>query len=119
VKEHIPPGRSPIVVVPGEELSVGERDDEWPAFVLVTTPSGAQGWVPERRLELLGDGQGTPNRRYDTTEMAVAPGTELTVTEADLGSGWLWCSGADGAEGWVPVSCVDPADGFPSGLAAP
>jgi mannitol-1-/sugar-/sorbitol-6-/2-deoxyglucose-6-phosphatase len=114
VKAHVPPGRAPIVVVPGEELTVGERDDEWPAFVLVTTSSGAQGWVPERRLELFGDGRGTPVRRYDTTEMAIVPGTELTVVEADLGSGWLWCKGAEGAQGWVPVGCVDPSDGFPS-----
>ena len=35
VRPHGVPDRPPIVVLPGDELTVGERDDEWPAFVLV------------------------------------------------------------------------------------
>jgi len=72
------------VVEPGDDLAVGVRDDEWPAFVLVTTPHGAEGWVPGRFLELTRDGRGTPVRAYDTTEIEVDPGVMLTVLEPDL-----------------------------------
>ena len=88
---------------------MGVRDDEWPAFVLVTKPDGADGWVPSRFLELTGEGRATPVRAYDTTEIEVDPGVMLTVLEPDLGSGWLWCSDDAGREGWLPTRCVEPA----------
>ncbi len=107
-RSHRSPSRPPIVVSPGDDVAVGNRDDEWPAFVLVTSPSGAQGWVPERFLELTGDGRANPLRVYDTTELEVDPGAMLTVLEPDLGSGWLWCSDEQGRRGWVPVRSVEP-----------
>ena len=82
VRPHMAPDRPPIVVVPGDELTVGERDDEWPAFVLVTTSTGSQGWVPDQRLTRIGEGKYTPMSRYDTAELSVHEGTELLVTEA-------------------------------------
>jgi hypothetical protein len=50
----------------------------------------------------------TPRIRYDTAELTVDPGAELTVVETDLGSGWLRCSDPIGREGWVPVLCLEP-----------
>ena len=108
-RSHRSSARPPLVVAPGDDLAVGVQDDEWPAFVLVTTPQGAEGWVPGRFLERTGDGRATPVRAYDTTEIEVDPGVELTVIEPDLGSGWLWCSDDAGREGWVPSRCVEPA----------
>jgi hypothetical protein len=111
VRQHRTSDRRPLVVVPGDELTVGERDDQWPAFVLVTTSAGLQGWVPQRHLTRTGErhqGKYTARCRYDTTELPVDEGTELTVMEADLGSGWLWCSDGSDHRGWVPARCVEP-----------
>jgi hypothetical protein len=111
VRRHVPPDRPPIVVAPGDELSVGERDDQWPAFVLVTTAAGLQGWVPQRDLTRMGgrnEQKYTPRIRYDTAELTVDPRDELTVVETDLGSGWLRCRDPIGSEGWVPVRCLEP-----------
>ena len=107
VRQHLPPARPPIVVTRGEHVSVGKRDDEWPAFVLVTNELGSQGWVPGRVLEREGEDRATAVSRYDTTELPVEPGDELTVLEADLGSGWLRCVDRSDHEGWVPARCVE------------
>jgi hypothetical protein len=34
---HEIPDRPPIQVVPGQQVQVGQRDTEWPAFVFITT----------------------------------------------------------------------------------
>jgi mannitol-1-/sugar-/sorbitol-6-/2-deoxyglucose-6-phosphatase len=109
LSEHRSSARPPIVVSPGDDLAVGERDDVWPAFVLVTTSAGSEGWVPSRLLRRTADGRATPVRAYDTTELEVDQGELLTVIEADLGSGWLRCSNGAGREGWLPVRCVEPS----------
>jgi mannitol-1-/sugar-/sorbitol-6-/2-deoxyglucose-6-phosphatase len=111
VAPHATPDYGPIVVEPGEEVSVGERSREWPAFVSVTTGDGKKGWVPERLLEKTDEGEGAKRRardggHYDTTELRVEPGAELLVVEPDLGSGWLWCRDSAGNEGWIPVGCI-------------
>jgi sugar-phosphatase len=106
-KSHRRSARPPIVVSSGDDLAMGVRDEQWPAFVLVTTPTGAEGWVPSRFLERTSDGRATPTRRYDTSELDVDPGALLTVVEPDLGSGWLWCRDQTGSEGWVPARLVE------------
>jgi HAD superfamily hydrolase (TIGR01509 family) len=119
VRRHVPPDRPPIVVTPGDELTVGERDDQWPAFVLVTTSAGLQGWVPQRDLTRMGrrnEQKYTARIRYDTAELTVDPGAELTVVETDLGSGWLRCTDPTGCEGWVPVLCLDPVASGPQAV---
>lgn len=113
ISEHRGSKRSPIRVAPGDVLSVGERDDEWPAFAMVTKSDGGQGWVPMRILTRTGSpGSDVSTVRsqftYDTTELDVDPGSELRVVETDLGSGWLWCSSGSGTEAWVPVRCIEP-----------
>jgi phosphoketolase len=81
-------------------MKVGERDTEWPAFVLVTGQKGA-GWVPERHLDRHGT-SAVVMEAYDTTELPTAEGEELEVLHEDLASGWLWCRARSGREGWVP-----------------
>ena len=44
--------RPPLLVEPGEVVTVGRNDQEWPAFVYVTTPHG-EGWVPLKVLRPL------------------------------------------------------------------
>jgi hypothetical protein len=96
----------PIVVTAGEELRLGRRDDEYPAWVRVTTASGNSGWMPERDLD-RGEGTATALRDYDATELTVSPDDVLTVIEEE--GGWLLTSTPAGTRGWVPSSHTEPA----------
>jgi hypothetical protein len=97
---HQIPDRPPIRLEVGERVQVGERDDEWPAFVLVTTDRGS-GWVPERHLDRDGSAA-VVNEAYDTTELPTHTGEELEALFEDRLSGWIWCRAKDGRKGWVP-----------------
>lgn len=94
-----------IVIVPGDQVVVGERgpddDGTWPAFVPVTTASGATGWVPERYLDGVRPAA-TVLRGYDTQELPAVAGERLTLIEDDAESGWSWCRNAVRREGWIP-----------------
>jgi hypothetical protein len=106
---HEIPENAPIQLASGDEAEVGERSDEWPAFVFVTTASGS-GWVPERYLD---DGRpvATVLHPYDTQELPARDGERLTVLADDAESGWSWCRNAEGRTGWVPHSALrEPAD---------
>jgi uncharacterized protein YgiM (DUF1202 family) len=107
VAAHRPSQTPPIQVGPGDPVQVHERDDDWPAFVKVTTPAGGSGWVPSRHLS-AGEGSATVVTPYNTLELVALPGEVLTVVERDDGSGWLWCRNAQGQEGWIPVRSVEP-----------
>lgn len=95
----------PLRIVPGDEVTVGERDSEWPEFVFVTA-SGGTGWVPARHLSQSSD-RAVVATAYDTTELPTQVGDVLEVLTEDLVSGWLWCRSASGREGWVPVRTVE------------
>ncbi len=97
---HEPPRRPPLVVSPGDRVRVGERDDDWPEFVFVTTATGA-GWVPARFIEIEGD-RGTVKVAYDTAELAAAKGQLVEMIHDDPESGWDWCQDAQGTQGWLP-----------------
>lgn len=97
---HEVPDRPPIQLEVGERVEVGKRDDEWPAFVFVTSLRGA-GWVPERHLRRDG-AIAVVTEAYDTTELPTHQGEQLEVIREDEPSGWMWCRARDGREGWVP-----------------
>lgn len=103
---HEIPRRESIRLDTGDQVTVGERDSQWPAFVFVTGSSG-EGWVPSRHLS-ANAGAAVVITPYDTTELELAVGEEVVVLDHDDASGWWWCRRADGAEGWVPVSALDP-----------
>ena len=94
--DHEPPDRPPLRVSVGERVQVGERDDEWPAFVFVTADAGS-GWVPARYVE-----DGSVVVAYDTTELRAAAGEVVEVVVDDPESEWAWCRDARGDEGWIP-----------------
>lgn len=111
VRAHAAPSRSPIQLAPGDRVRVEPRADAdavaaaalWPAFVWVVRPDGAGGWVPGRHLRVGGeDGGAEVVVGYDTTELSVERGAELTVREDDAASGWLWAVDPQGRQGWVP-----------------
>jgi hypothetical protein len=111
---HEIPERAPLKITVGEEVAVGERDTEWPAFVFVTAAHGS-GWVPGRYLSDVAEEGGraavraTVRTAYDTTELPTRAGEVLDVLAEDLPSAWLWCRSETGREGWVPCNTVTEA----------
>ncbi|HEX6285846.1 MAG TPA: SH3 domain-containing protein [Acidimicrobiia bacterium] len=103
---HEIPAREPIRLEPGHQVEVGEPDSQWPAFVFVTGPTG-QGWVPSRHLS-ADAGTAVVVTPYDTTELSLEAGEVVDVLDRDDESGWWWCRRGDGAQGWVPVSALEP-----------
>jgi hypothetical protein len=103
---HRIPQRPPIQLEVGERVEIGERDDDWPAFVFVTTGRGS-GWIPERHLDRHGPAA-VVNEVYDTTELPTSRGERLEVLREDRLSGWMWCRAGDGREGWVPERTLSP-----------
>ncbi|MBO0701922.1 MAG: peptide-binding protein, partial [Candidatus Dormibacteraeota bacterium] len=105
-----PADHAPIAVEVGERVRLGERDTTWPAFRLVTKQDGGKGWVPATCFGPVpggGPDDAVATTRYDTHEIAPAPGEEVTVLELDEPSGWAWCRDARGAQGWLPLSVLD------------
>jgi hypothetical protein len=97
----------PLQVRRGQELQVGERSEEWPAFVFVTAEGGEQGWVPARILRI----EGTTGRvllGYDTTTLNPEIGDELEAIEEDVEGGWLWCRDSQSRTGWFPKNHLNP-----------
>ncbi|GAA2101154.1 SH3 domain-containing protein [Brevibacterium salitolerans] len=81
-------------------MQVGDRDEEWPAFVFVIAANGS-GWVPSRFIDI--DGQtGVVREGYDTTELPARKGEYVEVLRDDAESRWSWCRNGDGREGWIP-----------------
>jgi len=113
---HQIPERTPLRVDAGDQVEVGERDAEWPAFVFVVAAGGGCGWVPARHLSSATAGPATVLVPYDTTELPAEAGQTLDVLAEDSESGWLWCRDASGRQGWIPQrSVVD----LPPGGARP
>ena len=105
VDDHDVSGRAPLSIAPGDEVVVGERDTEWPAFVFVTHASGS-GWVPARYIDVQGT-SGSVITGYDTTELPAKAGAIVEIVRDDPESGWAWCRDGDGREGWVPHRLLD------------
>jgi hypothetical protein len=105
LRTHVVPDRPSLIILPGDEVEIGERSLEWPAFVFVTAELG-EGWVPERHFT-SDRARAVAVTRYDTVELAVDQGDVLTVVERDDESGWWWCQSDSGEVGWVPVGILD------------
>ncbi|MGP8076436.1 MAG: SH3 domain-containing protein [Thermoplasmata archaeon] len=99
----------PLVVNPGDALTVTEEQGSgtWPAFVLVVNGSNQCGWVPGRCLKRRGR-EAVALKRYDTTTLNPSRNEVLTVIEADVESGWLWCRDKTGRKGWFAINRLSP-----------
>ncbi len=106
VRSHEIPKRAPLRLSAGQQVTVGPRDSQWPAFVFVTTDTG-EGWVPSRYLD-ADAGPATVTVPYDTTELPTEAGEVLAVVVRDDESGWIWLRAASGRAGWVPADTVEP-----------
>ncbi|WP_234986673.1 SH3 domain-containing protein [Demequina sp. NBRC 110055] len=103
--DHEIPERAPFRIAPGDRVTVGEQDTEWPAFVMVMGLTG-EGWVPSRHLS---DERpiATVISAYDTQELPASAGDVLALLADDPESGWSWCRNAAGRGGWVPHRALD------------
>lgn len=99
----------PLVIEPGDKLTVSEAQGSgsWPAFVLVQKSPTESGWVPRRYLERRGRAA-VALQHYDTTTLNPAANEVLTVIEADVESGWLWCRDRTGRKGWFAINRLAP-----------
>jgi len=93
----------------GDNVAVGHRNQQHPAFVWAATEDGHHGWVPEEYLDMAGKQSAVVQRDYDSTHLTVAEDEELTVREQI--DDYLLCRNAAGVEGWVPVTCVHDVEG--------
>ncbi len=100
VADHEIPDRAPFRITPGDRVTVGEQDTEWPAFVMVMSLTG-EGWVPSRHLS-VDRPIATVTTAYDTQELPASAGDVLALLADDPESGWAWCRDDAGREGWVP-----------------
>ncbi|EQD53323.1 SH3 domain-containing protein, partial [mine drainage metagenome] len=96
----------PLVARPGAWVTVLERSDEWPRFLLVRTARGEVAWVPERIL-----GAERPSTRvrraFDSASLAPELGAELEVLDDDPETGWFRGRASDGSVGWYAAAYVD------------
>lgn len=98
------PYTEPFALHPGEELTIGHKESEWPGWVWCTNQHGESRWVPETYIERRGD-TCVALCEYEATELSVQAGQELTVGHGE--SGWRWCTNQAGQSGWVPAEYLD------------
>ena len=91
----------PFLVQPGDVLTAGDRESEWPGWVWCTNQHGVSRWLPEAYLQRKDD-QCIVLRDYEATELTVRAGEEVLAGEAE--SGWVWCTNKKGRSGWVPAN---------------
>jgi hypothetical protein len=88
----------------GDRVRLGQRDDDYPGWVRVTTPANEEGWAPEAIIDVEAPDRGTVTQDYDARELTTAVGE--TVTCLRQLAGWAWVENAGGETGWVPVASI-------------
>jgi hypothetical protein len=93
----------PLKLEVGQEVTVGERESEWPGWIWCRTGDGKEGWVPTAYVERKAN-TATVLQDYDATELTAAEDELLTVVKEE--AGWLWCRKQNGDCGWLPKANV-------------
>ena len=84
---------SPIREKAGAEVSVEDRETDWPDWLWCRTKDGVEGWIPESYVERNGNA-GRLVRDYEELEVL------------DAASSWLVCRRDNGEVGWLPAENV-------------
>ena len=100
VTAHVSAYPDPICFEAGERLRLGDRDDEYPGWVRVTTADGNTGWAPEQLIERRSATDGYAIADYTARELNTVVG-ETLVSHRELND-WLWVENDRGQCGWVP-----------------
>lgn len=96
----------PLILLTGEAVQTGRRNEEWPGWIWCTKMDGKAGWAPESYLEIDEIAQSARALRdYTAQELAIAPGERLMIDQIE--SGWACVTNAAGQSGWVPLSHVE------------
>ena len=96
----------PIRFAPSDRLEIGRREDEYPGWIRVTTPSGNEGWAPESIIRPGTEGQGIALSEYDATELDTEVGQEVVFLREH--KGWSLIETGSGETGWVPNATIAP-----------
>ena len=94
----------PIQMRAGEDLSIGDKESEYPGWVWCLHAGGRSGWVPQQYLEIKGR-EAKALCDYDAAEMTAAVGEMLTLHL--LESGWYWAEKENAEMGWIPAEQVN------------
>lgn len=78
---------NPIRFHAGQQVAIGVRDEEWPAFAWVNTGEGHAGWAPVAWLRPLGDGLAEALRDYDARELDAHQGEHVLLHYEHGGGG--------------------------------
>lgn len=78
---------NPIRFKAGEQVIVGQRDEEYPGWIWTTLASGNSGWAPEELLSISGS-RAIARADYEATELTTEVGERVRVIFAMLG--WAW-----------------------------
>jgi hypothetical protein len=104
IAEHRAPDRPAIQVAPGDPVTLGERDNDWPQFVWTTLASGMGGWIPSVLFDRE-RGDATAQKDYDTRELNADVGEVLNL-HYELAD-WWWAENTQGVSGWIPARAIE------------
>ncbi|MCF6441829.1 hypothetical protein L1077_20540 [Pseudoalteromonas luteoviolacea] len=108
IEAHVSEFPEPFFLKPGEQVTLGNMDDEFPNWVFVKTKSGQQGWAPTQYIERGSVAtEGILLQDYDNNELNTTVGERLTVL-FELNA-WYRVTRGAGEKGWVPVNTVKTA----------
>ncbi len=107
VVSHHAPDRPAIQVARGDQVTLGDRDRDWPQFVWATLAEGHGGWIPAALFD--GEhGPATALSDYDTRELD-AEADEILMLHYELAQ-WWWAENARGLKGWIPDRALQMLD---------
>ncbi|HEU0306580.1 MAG TPA: SH3 domain-containing protein [Lysobacter sp.] len=100
---HRAPDRPAIHLEPGDSVTLGARDTDWPQFVWTDLAVGLGGWVPAVLFD-RDSGEATALQSYDTRELGADEGERL-ILHHELAD-WWWAENNHGASGWIPTRAL-------------
>ncbi|MCG7500124.1 hypothetical protein MHO82_24995 [Vibrio sp. Of7-15] len=108
IKAHVTEYPNPIFLKKGEQVVLGEMDDEYPNWIFITTEAGSQGWAPIQYVDESSSGgkTGILLHDYDAVELNTTVGEKFCV-QFELNA-WFRVTRENGDIGWVPADTVKP-----------
>lgn len=97
------PDRPAIQVAPGDAVTLGQRDSDWPQFIWTTLTGGLGGLLFDRER-----GDATAQHEYDPRELDSDIGDRL-VLHREMAD-WWWADNTQGASGRIPALALQIID---------
>lgn len=94
----------PIGVEPGDPVTLGKTDPEWPGWQWCTDQQEKSGWVPISYIDQRAGSTGVMRHAFTSRELGIVPAEEVKLHK--LESGWYWASNQNGVTGWIPGTHV-------------